>query len=103
MRNIRAHEPSIADPCEIVTEEQSIHIGSRLHLLDLLIELIQFNSFSDLQIDQYAKSLIYPDTETSEWPFGTFPEAPAVQEMYIQRTGMYAFHTFMTSNRTWTK
>ena len=100
MSNLNVHGPPFANICEFLTDEQATHIGKQLHLLDLLIELIVFHSFTDLHIEEYAKSLIYP--AASEWPFSVFPEGNAVRDMYIQRTGMYAFHTFQKNNRTWT-
>ena len=86
---------------ELVTDEQAASIGNQLHLLDLLVELIDHYGFQDMHIDEYARSLIFPDS--SVWPFGVFPEVEAVQDMYMRRTGMYAYHSFQTRNGTWTR
>ena len=101
MSNLHAHEPSMANDCKTPTDEQATSMGSQLHLLDLLIEFIDCHSFSDLHIEEYAKSLIYP--AASEWPFSVFPDENAVQDMYMHRGGMYAYYTFQTRNGTWTQ
>ena len=101
MSDLHDHEPSLVNGFELITDEQATSMGDQLHLLDLLIELVEFYGFQDLHIEEYATSLIHP--AASEWPFSVFPNVNAVQDMYIRGTGMYAFHTFQTSNGTWTR
>ena len=75
-----------------ISDEQAIHIGNRLQLLELLTEIIKFNPFADLHVDEYARALI--DRGQSEWPFADFPETQAVQDMYVQRTDGCVFTYF---------
>ena len=75
-----------------ITDEQATQIGNQLSKLDLLIELILFNQFSDLHTDEYARSLIIP--APCQWPFALFPEIQAVREMYVQRTDACEFTYF---------
>ena len=92
---ITVHEPSGPanwDVLTFISDEEAIRIGNRLHLLDLLIEIIQFNPFADLHVDEYARALI--DRGQSEWPFADFPESQAVQDMYVQRTDGCEFTYF---------
>ena len=95
MSGLHDHKPSME------TVELSASIGNQLHKLDLLIEFIDCHSFSDLHIEEYVTSLIYP--AASEWPFSVFPDEYAVRDMYLPPGGMYAYCTFQTRNGTWTK
>ena len=84
-----------------LNNEQATDLSNKLHLLELLIEFVDCYSFSDLHIEEYLTNLIYP--AANEWPFSVFPDHEAVQDMYMNRGGMYAFYIFKTRNGTWTK
>ena len=83
----------------ILTDEQAGSLGNQLALLDLLIEFVDCYSFSDLHIEEYLTKLIYP--AANEWPFSVFPDENAVQDMYMNRGGLYAFYIFKRRNGTW--
>ena len=79
------HEPSWGWELDVLTDEQENAIGAKLHQLDALIDFISYHHDQyeqwDLNTLEYVQSLIFP-TVDSEWPFGTFPEMDAVQDMY---------------------
>ena len=85
MTSLYVHETSIEWEVDVSTDEQECALGTKLHQLDALIDFICYHhdqheqwSFDTLA---YAHSLICSTTDC-EWPFETFPEMDAVQDMY---------------------